>query len=224
MYDGIVGIEADGRVGFANPAACRLMECPPERLLKLPAREAFALTPATTAPEHPPDHYAEAQAQGTFRYSDAHFRSINGRDFDAEYVLSAIDGDQPQQPSSFVLVFQDITDRHHAEEQLRHQAEVDHLTELPNRLLFEQRVSQNLVRPGDRNRPFGLMVLDMDGFKQVNDQHGHAVGDYLLKAVALRLRAADRAMYRAKRDRALGVVLAQFTANDGAEQDEEALY
>jgi len=299
VYDGIVGIEPDGRVGFANPAACRLMECPPERLLNLPACDMFALAPATAADPQPPvDPFAEAAAHGTFRCSDAHFHSIGGRDFDAEYVLSAIDGEHPQQEPSFVLVFQDITDRHHAEEQLRHQAEVDHLTDLPNRLLFEQRVSQNLVRPGGRNRPFALMVLDLDGFKQINDRHGHAVGDYLLKAVADRLRgaaravdttarfggdefaillvglddprqalqlghkirsslsqpydcggqpltvgasvgvalyplhgdsmaalmrAADRAMYRAKHDRRLGVVLADPFANDGAEPNEAAV-
>jgi diguanylate cyclase (GGDEF)-like protein len=71
---------------------------------------------------------------------------------------------------------------------LRRLSELDHLTGLANRLLFEQRLAQMLARPGAANRAFALLLLDLDDFKVVNDRHGHAVGDFLLKAVAQRLR------------------------------------
>jgi len=189
-YDGIVGIESDGRVGFANPAACRLMECPPEELLEHAARETFALQPQAVTTDAV-DPFAEAAARGTFRHVGAHFHTLQGHDFVAEYALSAIDAGS-RQPPSYVLVFQDVTERERSEQQLRQQAELDYLTGLPNRLLFEQRAREGLARPGGRNRPFAVMMLDLDGFKQVNDRYGHPVGDYLLKAVAERLRGALR--------------------------------
>lgn len=187
--DGIIGVEADGSIGFANPAACRLLDIAPERLAGKPVRQLFVPAPA----ENAPDPFARAAAEGVYRDSEARFVSPQGHEFAVEYVLSAVESAQPQEPGSFVLVFQDITDRQLAEQQLRRQAELDHLTGLPNRRLFEQRLTKALARPGGRGRPFALLMLDLNGFKSVNDRHGHAVGDYLLKSVAARLRVSLRA-------------------------------
>ncbi len=74
-----------------------------------------------------------------------------------------------------------------AAEQIAHQhmhnlAFYDPLTRLPNRALFEDRLTQTIAGAKRYNRPFALLFLDLDGFKSVNDLHGHAAGDALLRA------------------------------------------
>ena len=69
---------------------------------------------------------------------------------------------------------------------------LDHLTKLPNRRLLEDRFEQTIARSLRNNTGFGVLYIDLDGFKQVNDQYGHRVGDGLLIEVAKRLLAATR--------------------------------
>lgn len=68
----------------------------------------------------------------------------------------------------------------------------DGLTELPNRILLFDRINQALSRTQREGHPFAVAVLDLDGFKSINDTHGHAAGDAILKEVAARLRARVR--------------------------------
>jgi diguanylate cyclase (GGDEF)-like protein len=72
-------------------------------------------------------------------------------------------------------------------DQIRHQANHDPLTGLPNRLLLEDRLQQALIEGRRENEIVAVMFLDLDGFKAVNDLHGHDAGDILLKQVAIRL-------------------------------------
>jgi len=82
----------------------------------------------------------------------------------------------------------DITKRKLAEGQLRHRAFHDSLTDLPNRALFMDRLEHAVQRFRRRDTPqFGVLFLDIDRFKLVNDTYGHLVGDELLKALARRL-------------------------------------
>ncbi len=91
----------------------------------------------------------------------------------------------------------DITERKDIEEHMRHMAQYDGLTHLPNRALFSDRLQQALAAAKrDRSR-LAMMFLDLDKFKPINDTYGHAVGDLLLKEAAQRiqdcLRASDTA-------------------------------
>ena len=91
--------------------------------------------------------------------------------------------------------FRDITERAVLEEQLTHQAFHDALTGLPNRAAFHGRVERALARADQERRPrdhVAVLLLDLDGFKLVNDSNGHAIGDELLVAVADRLLNATR--------------------------------
>ena len=83
-------------------------------------------------------------------------------------------------------------ERKQLEARLQHIARHDPLTELPNRALFADRVQVALARARRDQARFALLYLDLDRFKLVNDTHGHAVGDQLLQAVAMRLRQCVR--------------------------------
>jgi len=92
----------------------------------------------------------------------------------------------------YVLTLRDITVRVRTEEIIRRMAFHDMLTGLPNRYLFMERLDRELARTRRKKKGFSILVLDLDGFKQVNDRLGHPAGDKLLCAVAERLRDALR--------------------------------
>ncbi|GAB4213162.1 MAG: hypothetical protein Fur007_06790 [Rhodoferax sp.] len=92
----------------------------------------------------------------------------------------------------YIAVQTDITRLHDAWQRLALQAGHDRLTGLPGRMLLEDRLSQQLALAQRSAQPLALVFLDLDGFKAVNDQWGHSVGDALLQAMAQRLKAAVR--------------------------------
>ncbi|MBF0194643.1 MAG: diguanylate cyclase [Magnetococcales bacterium] len=80
-----------------------------------------------------------------------------------------------------------LLDRKHAQERIQHQATHDELTDLPNRTLFMDRLHSAISLCSRRETQMGLMFIDLDRFKIVNDELGHAAGDQLLKDVASRM-------------------------------------
>ncbi len=93
--------------------------------------------------------------------------------------------------SGWLSTYEDITERRKAEAQITHMANHDALTDLPNRVLFRERLEQAVVR-ARRGKGLALLCLDLDQFKAVNDTLGHPIGDALLKAVAARLVGQSR--------------------------------
>ena len=110
-------------------------------------------------------------------------------------AVAAPDG----RPAWFAVSAQDITERRRAEEELRAATEAlteravrDPLTGLANRTLFEERMRGALSRDARTGGSTGVLLLDLDGFKDVNDAYGHGVGDEVLRSVADRLSAGVR--------------------------------
>jgi diguanylate cyclase (GGDEF)-like protein len=96
-------------------------------------------------------------------------------------------------PNGRVYSFRDLTERLAADQRIEELAHTDVLTGLPNRRMLADQVGQAALRSRREGRPFGLLVVDLDRFRQINDSLGHEVGDRVLLEVAQRLQSCKRA-------------------------------
>ena len=115
----------------------------------------------------------------------------NGEVF-AEMLTISMVRDAKGAPQNFVALFTDITPMKEHQRQLEHIAHFDALTSLPNRVLLADRLQQALTQSQRRGQSVGVVYLDLDGFKAVNDMHGHGLGDELLVVLAQRMKGALR--------------------------------
>ncbi len=120
-------------------------------------------------------------------YGEIWNRHKNGDDYVIMINISAIQN-ALEVTQNYVALFSDITASKTHQQQLEHIANYDALTGLPNRLLLADRLEQAIIQSQRQGCSIALTYLDLDGFKAVNDLHGHAVGDALLIAVSRRMR------------------------------------
>jgi len=116
----------------------------------------------------------------------------DGSSFDAQLTVSALTGDK-EGITGFILIAYDITERKRAQEYIAHLAHHDAMTGLPTRTLFRDRLDAALARAVRYQRKLGVLMVDLDNFKRVNDLMGHHVGDELLVVIAKRLQSCVRA-------------------------------
>ena len=114
-------------------------------------------------------------------------------------ITSTRVAEQPGEPTHLVVVIEDITARKVLETQLVHRSLHDALTGLPNRILFGDRLRHALDRGHREGTPTCVLVVDLDGFKAINDRYGHPMGDAVLVAFAERLTSVLRASDTAAR-------------------------
>ena len=111
----------------------------------------------------------------------------NGQTFPAGTRINRVDDPQSGLPAHYVWILADITERKEAEDRMRHIAQTDALTGLPNRMALLMRLAQILPDARRHQWKVAMMFLDLDRFKTINDTLGHQVGDELLREVACRL-------------------------------------
>ncbi|MDT1883313.1 GGDEF domain-containing protein, partial [Acinetobacter baumannii] len=91
-----------------------------------------------------------------------------------------------------LIITEDVTDELAAYAQIHHMAQHDGLTNLPNRNLFNERLKSAIAHSADDGSGVGILCLDLDNFKNINDAFGHGFGDKILLMLASRLRKCLR--------------------------------
>ena len=180
---GVLQLDRDGRVVYQNSRVARATGAEVGDTLPLdtvdvddqPAVRA-AVESVLCGEDNIDIEYGYLDARAGHRRIHALLRTLTGED-------DAVNG--------AIVCFNDITDASRLREELRHRATYDALTGCLNRASALAALQEELANPGSRGT--AVMFIDLNGFKTVNDEYGHAVGDELLRLVADRLRAAVRA-------------------------------
>lgn len=183
-------LDADGHIILVNPAFVRMTGYSPKEaagmtlngLLHRPTNRHNDLFFQRVA--------GDLAIQGNWE-GQAWARRKNGFDFPAFLTLNAVRDDRDQ-IANYVAAFVDISGQRTYEERLSQLELRDDLTGLANRNLLTERTDQALLQAERYGRSLALLCIDLDRFREVNETHGHAVGDELLKLVAQRLVEAVR--------------------------------
>lgn len=191
---GIVACDASGRLHIVNAAAARLHgRGADRRLTPEDWAAAYSIVDIVTGEPLPADQVplVRALAGETVTDIEVGVRDTTGR------IRQCLVRGRPLHRASgellgAVVVFQDVTDQRRAEAALARQALHDPLTSLPNRALGLDRLRHALDRGSRAGHATGVLFIDLDGFKLVNDTLGHAVGDRVLEVVGERLAAVVR--------------------------------
>ncbi len=185
--EGVMIIGVDGRIAAVNNAFVAITGYLREEALgkTIALLQADAEDEALFQGVWPQVHQA-GQWQG-----EARARRKNGEVFPQWMTVSAV-RDERGAVTHYVLVFTDITVLKRSQQQLDHLAHHDPLTDLPNRVLFNMRLTHALSHARRSGQRVGVLFLDLDRFKDVNDTLGHPVGDALLQQVAQRFQQRMR--------------------------------
>ena len=180
--EGITITSPDGTIVDVNEAFTRITGYAREEVLGQNPR-------LMKSDHHSPEFYAamwrDLLGKG-FWSGEIWNRRKNGELYPELLTISVV-RDEQGDPIHYVALFSDITPMKDHEEQLRHLAHFDRLTRLPNRVLLGDRLQQAMNQALRRKQLLTVVYLDLDGFKAVNDLHGHSVGDQLLVALAGRM-------------------------------------
>jgi diguanylate cyclase (GGDEF)-like protein/PAS domain S-box-containing protein len=190
LPDGVLVVDEAGRIVYANRQAERLTGYRRGELLRRPVE---LLVPASLRAMHRDERIGFA-AQPRPRLMgpadrDFRLRRKNGSELIADIALGPIGRPGSHQT---VATIRDATERIRMENDLKHRALHDPLTGLANRALFFDRLHQAMLGFKRDRRPIAVAMLDLDGFKTVNDAFGHVAGDHVLKEVAAQLQAGIR--------------------------------
>jgi diguanylate cyclase (GGDEF)-like protein/PAS domain S-box-containing protein len=191
LQEGVVVVDTNSRIVLANAAAAHLFGADelvgrsltgvPVDLLddrgRLLADEKLPLARALRGEETRGEVVRFVRSDGSLLWVEVHANPLvddDGRIYGA------------------VASYDDATVRVERDRRTRHEADHDPLTGLANRRALERTLEAALARAASRGRSVGVLMLDLDGFKAVNDRHGHAAGDEVLREVARRLRRSVR--------------------------------
>ncbi len=190
--DGVVTTDIEGRITYMNPAAEAMSGWLNTQAAGKPLNKVFkVIDPMSRQPVH---YSLEAVLR---RNTPAHLPpqgillSQNGSELAVNNSCAPVH-DRTGRMIGAVLVFHDVSEVHAMSVKMSHVTQHDALTDLPNRFLFNDRLSQAIGLAMRHQLRIAVLFLDLDRFKHVNDTLGHVLGDELLKEIAARLRACMR--------------------------------
>jgi diguanylate cyclase (GGDEF)-like protein/PAS domain S-box-containing protein len=185
--DAIVGTTLDGTVLSWNPAAERLYGYARLEMLR---QNVSVLVPQNRHDELP-GLFARLGAGEHIEHYESVRRRNDGVLIDVSVTISPV-RDESGRIVGASTISRDITTRKRVERQIEHRALHDPLTDLPNRVLLDDRIHSALARAQRRDAFVAILFLDLDDFKRINDSHGHTTGDRVLKMLGPRLQAVIR--------------------------------
>jgi len=185
--EGITITDARGVILDVNGAFTRITGYSRDEVL---GKTPNLLSSGRHAPGFYKDMWRELLANGQW-YGEVWNRRKSGEVFAEMLNISAV-RDAQGKTRNYVALFSDITALKQHQSELEHIAHFDVLTGLPNRVLLGDRMHQAMALATRQQQQLGVVYLDLDGFKAVNDRYGHEVGDQLLVTVATRMKAALR--------------------------------
>ncbi|HEX4881286.1 MAG TPA: EAL domain-containing protein [Porticoccaceae bacterium] len=212
--DAMMVLDNDRKVIAANPGVARITGHATEEIV---GRRDRLLVFRPPGAEHQPTLYEQLQRKDVWE-GETVVRHKSGQLCEVR-VVACVARDEAGQIANYVVMFADLSQTKKAQEELRHLATHDHLTELPNRRLFLDRLDHGIRRARREQRQLVVLFVDIDDFKAINDTYGHHVGDEILREVGRRLREAVR-----QSDTVARLAGDEFTVlADGPSEEAEAL-
>ncbi len=193
--DAVICTDSDGNIAFLNPIAEQMTRWTCDAAKGRPMTEVFRVLEGDTREATPnPTELAVGQDRIVHLPPNSILVARDGFETPIEDSVAPIHNRQGQVTGA-VVVFRDVSATQAMSRQMTHSAQHDFLTGLPNRMLLNDRVNQAVVLAARRSKKVGVLFMDLDGFKHINDSLGHATGDKLLQSIAERLvncvRSAD---------------------------------
>ncbi|MDP2806454.1 MAG: diguanylate cyclase, partial [Gallionellaceae bacterium] len=187
--EAILVSDADNRIITVNPAFTRVTGYTPEEVI---GGNPNLLSSGKHGTEFYRELWLQLTSQGSWS-GEMWNRRKSGEIF-VEWTSIKQVRDAHGKLTHYVAAFSDITARKANEESIRHQAQYDALTDLPNRVLLFDRLRQALAQAKRDRAHLALMYIDLDKFKPINDNLGHAIGDQVLQQAASRMQDCVREM------------------------------
>ena len=182
-------LDRDGRITLINERGAELLGRPEDELL---GADWFALTAPAGELEARRDEFRRRLARGDASPGSEASLALRGGGERIVTWNTTVLRDDDGHATGMLVSSEDVTARRRAEERVAYLAYHDQLTGLANRAAFEQRLPRALAEADAAGAAVALLFLDVDGFKSINDQLGHAAGDDLLRQIAARLGGAIR--------------------------------
>ena len=186
--EGILVTDAKNRVLTVNPAFTRITGYEPEEIV---GKDPNILSSGRHSPEFYSLMWEQIKRKG-FWSGEIWNRRKDGSIYPEWISIVEMRDEKNDEVKEYVAVFSDISQRKRDEEQIRRQANYDALTGLPNRSLFFDRLNQAVISARREKWLLGLLFVDLDRFKAVNDTFGHVMGDEILQEVGERLKECVR--------------------------------
>lgn len=192
IADAVISTDLANKVTYLNSIAEKMTGWSRQEAIGRPLSEVFRVADTPDAALSVSTEYSASGEQPENRAQRSVLVRRDGFEAPIEDSTAPI-RDSRGRIAGSVTVFHDVSERRAMEQRLSHLAQHDSLTDLPNRRLFDDRLSQAISLAHRRGNQLALLFSDIDRFKHINDSLGHAMGDKLLQSVAERLKECVRA-------------------------------